>query len=290
MSDKIHRSTKISSEAIFATPSMPFSRFIFGLILCLILSLLDLNTKLSYNLRGYGQDFLQPIYFLRELPSNLTKSLQFFITSRSQLHAKLELSKKQNHILKLQNLTLDSIKKENSELKSLINGTSNPINNFIFATKRSINGSYIKPFIVLDISSNKEIKLLQPVFSKHGLLGKVNSLGFESAEVILIQHPDSLIPILSSESNLHGILRGQGMINNAVIIDTKKTAKFKEGESILTSGLGGLIPPGYPIGVIEKITEKTDSKFLTVEVKLNSKPLITDLFLIYSPDKHIEIK
>ena len=53
MTPKDHRSSKISSEAIFATPSMRFSKFIIGTILCIVVTIVDLNSSISNKIRGF---------------------------------------------------------------------------------------------------------------------------------------------------------------------------------------------------------------------------------------------
>ena len=106
-------------------------------------------------------------------------------------------------------------------------------------------------------------------------------MGLRSVEVILSQDPQSLIPVISSESRLHAILKGHGLERNGELINVKKTAQFKKGEELYSSGLGKLFPPNYLVGRIILVEDKPDNEFLNIEVEFLKLPEEQEYFLVF---------
>ena len=101
MTPKDHRSSKISSEAIFATPSMRFSRFIIGTILCIVVTIVDLNSSISNKIRGFSHDLLIPFYLLSELPSNIYREIDFTLKTKLDLKKQIATLERQTYLLSL---------------------------------------------------------------------------------------------------------------------------------------------------------------------------------------------
>ena len=143
--------------------------------------------------------------------------------------------------------------------------------------------SPIKPVLILDVNDPNSLLLVnQPVLSREGIIGKIRSLGLRSVEVKLIQDPQSLIPVISSESRLHSILKGQGLERKGQLINVKKTATFKKGEELFSSGLGEVFPPNYLVGRIIHVEDKPDEEFLNIEVEFLKLPEEQDYFLVFT--------
>tara|TARA_B110000014_G_scaffold264485_1_gene266781 strand:+ start:10324 stop:11199 length:876 start_codon:yes stop_codon:yes gene_type:complete len=287
MTPKDHRSSKISSEAIFATPSMRFSRFIIGTILCIVVTIVDLNSSISNKIRGFSHDLLIPFYLLSELPSNIYREIDFTLKTKLDLKKQIATLERQTYLLKLENSSLDTIRKENNELKSLIGSTLISNKFFTLVTKSRLSNNFIMPILTVNYQKGEEIRLEQPVFSDNGLIGKISSVGIKSAEVMLLSHIDSLIPVISLRTSLHGILQGNGLGKSGYIINMKKTAEFEEGELLVSSGLGGDVPAGYPVGRISSILDKSENKFLEIKVDLISNPQNQDLFLVLTSEDYL---
>lgn len=285
MPSKQYRSSKISSEAIFATSSMPFSKLVLGIVFSLGILVIDFNTSLSLYIRGYAQDLMTPFYYLSQVPKNLYNIVNFTITTRQELNIEINDLEREKLLLELKNSSLVSLQKENQELKFLINSTLDPLNYFSFATKMRLNNNSLQPVLTINFDPKNEVLPNQAVFSSEGLVGKVFSVGLQSAEVRLIQDLNSFIPIFSLDSGLHGIIQGQGLDRKGLIINTKKTSFFQKGEFIVTSGLGGEVPPGYPVGYIESISNQPGDKFLRIEVAFLSNIIDTDMFLVFDSKK-----
>jgi rod shape-determining protein MreC len=90
------------------------------------------------------------------------------------------------------------------------------------------------------------------VMSKHGVIGKVVSVGQKSAEVMLLTHPLSSVPVYVERTNAVGVIKGD--VRQGIILEYVLTDQLEEGDRLLTSGQGGVFSRGINVAVIEKKT------------------------------------
>ena len=275
-----HKVSNISSEAIFAIPAMKPSRVIFASIFCLFLMITDIRYESGSYIRSFSNDMLKPITFLTRFPLQIYENFNLFFSSRTNLEKKLQSLQKENLKLKATNQFMEKISIDNSKLNALWSSLTIDKERFLISKKSFLSSNEYQPLLVLDI--NKQIvKKDSAVVSEQGLAGRVSSVGFSSAEVLLVQDIRSSIPVISSDSSLHATLEGKGLGRNGKLKFISKTAEFSAGERVYTSGLGEIFPDGILVGEVVSVTDPVDSEFLEVEIFFYSDPVNQDYFLIY---------
>ena len=275
-----HKVSNISSEAIFAIPAMKPSRVIFASIFCLSLMITDIRYESGSYIRSFSNDMLKPITFLTRFPLQIYENFNLFFSSRTNLEKKLQSLQKENLKLKATNQFMEKISIDNSKLNALWSSLTIDKERFLISKKSFLSSNEYQPLLVLDI--NKQIvKTDSAVVSEQGLAGRVSSVGFSSAEVLLVQDIKSSIPVISSDSSLHATLEGKGLGRNGKLKFISKTAEFSAGERVFTSGLGEIFPDGILVGEVVSVTDPVDSEFLEVEIFFYSDPINQDYFLIY---------
>ena len=275
-----HKVSNISSEAIFAIPAMKPSRVIFASIFCLFLMITDIRYESGSFIRSFSNDMLKPITFLSRFPLQIYENFNLFFSSRTNLEKKLQSLQKENLKLKATNQFMEKISIDNSKLNALWSSLTIDKERFLISKKSFLSSNEYQPLLVLDI--NKQIvKKDSAVVSEQGLAGRVSSVGFSSAEVLLVQDIKSSIPVISSDSSLHATLEGKGLGRNGKLKFISKTAEFSAGERVYTSGLGEIFPDGILVGEVVSVTDPVDSEFLEVEIFFYSDPINQDYFLIY---------
>ena len=276
-----HKVSNISSEAIFAIPAMKPSRVIFASIFCLFLMITDIRYESGSYIRSFSNDMLKPITFLTRFPLQIYENFNLFFSSRTNLEKKLQSLQKENLKLKATNQFMEKISIDNSKLNALWSSLTIDKERFLISKKSFLSFNEYQPFLVLDINSKQIIKKDSAVVSEQGLAGRVSSVGFSSAEVLLVQDIKSSIPVISSDSSLHATLEGKGLGRNGKLKFISKTAEFSAGERVYTSGLGEIFPDGILVGEVVSVTDPVDSEFLEVEIFFYSDPINQDYFLIY---------
>jgi len=276
-----HKVSNISSEAIFAIPAMKPSRVIFASIFCLFLMITDIRYESGSYIRSFSNDMLKPITFLTRFPLQIYENFNLFLSSRVNLEKKLQSLQEENLKLKATNQFMEKISIDNSKLNALWSSLTIDKERFLISKKSFLSSNEYQPLLVLDIKSKQIIKKDSAVVSEQGLAGRVSSVGFSSAEVLLVQDIRSSIPVISSDSSLHATLEGKGLGRNGKLKFISKTAEFSAGERVYTSGLGEIFPDGILVGEVVSVTDPVDSEFLEVEIFFYSDPINQDYFLIY---------
>jgi rod shape-determining protein MreC len=104
----------------------------------------------------------------------------------------------------------------------------------------------------LDVGIKSGIQKDSVVMSAHGLVGKVIAVGQKTAEVMLLSHPLSSVPVYVERTNVVGVVKGD--VRQGVRLDYILTDQLEEGDRLLTSGQGGVFPRGINVAVIAKIS------------------------------------
>ena len=277
-----HKVSNISSEAIFAIPAMKPARVILASIFCLVLMITDIRYESGSHVRSLTHDLLKPITYIIRVPSYVSKNFTAFVSSRLYLDQKVQSLEEENLKLKVSNQFVEKLAIDNNKLNALWSSRNVDKERFSISKKNFLSSNEYQPLLVIDINRSQNIDLDSAIVSEQGLVGRINNLGFSSAEVMLVQDVRSSIPIISSESSLHASLGGMGLGRKGELKFIKKTADFSVGERIYTSGFGGVYPEGILVGEVVSVTDPADSEFLKVEVIFSSNPINKDYFLIYN--------
>ena len=212
MSRGDHKVSKITSEAIFAVRPITSTSFLISLLLCLSLLLVDIKYKVSDEIRGYAHDVFLPVYKTVEVPSKIINKVLDIWQTNQELRKKISSYEEDNEKLQLINSQLKDLTTRNQELNLVWESAQIDKEAYLLGQKMKLSANPIKPVLILDVDDPNSVLLVnQPVLSKEGIIGKIRSVGLRSVEVMLSQDPQSLIPIISSESRLHAILKGHGL-------------------------------------------------------------------------------
>jgi len=113
-------------------------------------------------------------------------------------------------------------------------------------------GRASRPFLdtmILDAGKANGIKPGEAVVDARGMIGRIFLAGNHTSWVLLLTDLNSRIPVIIQPGNVQAIMAGDNSLSPA--LDTlAQRAELKAGDQVVTSGDGGLIPPGLPVGVI----------------------------------------
>ncbi|MBN2493172.1 MAG: rod shape-determining protein MreC [Deltaproteobacteria bacterium] len=117
-----------------------------------------------------------------------------------------------------------------------------------------VGTSPISRFIQIDVGSDDGIKPGDAVVASVGLAGRCTSVVAAYSEVQLIIDPRSAVAVTTQRSRARGIVRGMGRDELCKVDHLVRTADVEEGDLLVTSGLGGVYPPGLPVGTVTTTT------------------------------------
>ena len=173
---------------------------------------------------------------------------------------------------------------ENEELKKLLNSAN--VDSQKFTTAKVISnsgGSYVKT-ITINIGSNDGVKVGNPVLNNWGMIGRVVDLGKNASRVLLTVDINSQIPVYFEKSLHRAILVG----NNSNMLELKflkKRVLLADKDRLMTSGEGGILPRGLPVGVFSKELNQNRDKLIVIPSK-NWDKLSLLKVILYDYDKN----
>jgi rod shape-determining protein MreC len=138
-------------------------------------------------------------------------------------------------------------------LSGLLNyARTQPDNQYLAANVIGLDPSPFVKFIILDRGSNAGVISGLPVVNEQGLVGKVVEVTGDSSKVQLIVDASSAVNAYLQNSRERGVVVGQ-LAGGLEMQDISQQVEVQPGEKVLTSGLGGLYPPGLVIGAVSAV-------------------------------------
>ena len=241
-------------------------RLIIVIILSSVLMYQDYRGTYTVKLRSYLSASLYPIQYLINLPNNLQKSFYANFLNREEIISQNQQLKEENLNLKSQMQQIYRLESENKRLYKLINSKPKTENTYLFADIVSTSKILNKHQILINRGSRNGIKLGSSIVNADGIVGHVIRDQIFASEVLLISDLEHAIPVEIVRTGLRSIAIGTGKFNKLRINTLPTNSNLQKDDIVITSGLGGRYPEGFPVGTITEISREVGSPFLEVEV------------------------
>ncbi len=253
------------------------------IILILLVILTNVNRdNLSYA-EGFATSILMPIQnAFTMLKNRVTGNSQFFADLDS-LKAENEQLKQRNNELETQLRELEVIKAENATLQEYANLTEKYQDySTVAAYVIDKDVSNYSSNIIINVGSDQGIEKDMTVIADKGLVGHVISVTNNTAKVQVIVDSASSVAAMISTSDESIICKGSvenDKYLNASYIDT--SSELLVGDSVVTSGIGGIYPKGITIGTIKQVINTTNitDRYAIVETAVDFSKLYTVLVI-----------
>lgn len=231
-----------------------------------------------------------PMQYAVDAPRKLFKNLNTYFTSRESLLIENASLRTQQIILnaKLQKLT--ALQQENAELRALLTTAKRDHNlRVVVAELLAVDTDPLVSEVVLDKGQNSGIYVGQPVLDATGVMGQIIQVGPLTSRVLLINDLRSAVPVQNTRNGVRGLVVGQGRLANLLLTDIAITADIKIGDTLITSGLGGRYPSGYPVGTVTNIYHAPHEQIIKIEISPSARLNQNQQVLVIWPSKKIPI-
>lgn len=161
---------------------------------------------------------------------------------------------------------LQGQKEENQRLRQQL-GFDSPVNYRLIPLEAlSLEYRGVPVAIQVNKGHAQGVKVGQPVINQHGLVGRIDEVSARYARVQLLTDPGCRVAGRVSQSREQGIIRylpSEGLILDNLPID----GQVKNGDLVISSGLGGVFPEGLPVAVVQSVRRDETKIFADVAVK-----------------------
>ncbi|MFN4088160.1 MAG: rod shape-determining protein MreC [Alphaproteobacteria bacterium] len=208
-----------------------------------------IETVLVEGLRTRATDAITPILDVLSRPvagfAAAVENIGEFASLRSE-NARLRA---ENERLVHWQLTARRLEGENQSLRDLLRLQPGPQARHIAARVVADTGGAFARSVLVNAGSLDGVQRKQSVLSGEGLVGRVVQVGQRSARVLLITDMNSRVPVVVGDQRRHAILIGTNG-DRPVLRHFVGDDEVERGAFVMTSGQGGVFPPGLPIGVV----------------------------------------
>jgi rod shape-determining protein MreC len=172
--------------------------------------------------------------------------------------------------LKLENRQLKNLIEESDDIKQMLDYKKRSEYRLLAAEvmERNINNWW--QIVRIDKGTRSGVQKNQPVVTSDGLVGRVQAVSFQSADVLLIIDSQSKISAKISHSDISGVVRGGGISwrgdPQCVMDFISKEAIVKAGDEVVSSGFGMIFPEGFVIGYVDKAIIDESGLFKSAEI------------------------
>ena len=235
-------------------------RLLAYLALAIALIIFDHRGGWLSQVRSHAEVATQPIWWLAGLPGRLGARMQDDAATRTRLT---------DEIRNLRNVLLIAIARltrlqtaaiDNAQLRALLGVAESRGLDVQLAPILNIDLDPTRQRLVLDAGSRDGARLGQAVIDAGGLLGQIIETTPSHATVLLLTDPDHAVPVVVARNGVRLIVYGRG--DYLELSDVPMNTDVKVGDVIVTSGLGGRFPAGFPVGTVTALKPDDSRAFL----------------------------
>lgn len=216
----------------------------------LILFLADSQYNLFASSRIYLNSLVSPIQYIADAPQKLSIAISENLLTREALKNRNQQLEKDNLFLKADRLLLTQLQNENKQLRELLNSQRNFSYKRMITEVMSLRSDPFTHQLLIDKGAADGVYLGQPVINEQGVVGQVSQVGSTTSRVLLIVDASHGIPVRVQRNDIAAVVHGSGAWNKLNLPFVQSNADLKEGDLLVTSGLGGRFPAGYPVAKI----------------------------------------
>lgn len=250
-----------------SNPNYSGLRIILIFILSSGMMYLDFQGNYTDRLRSYLSVAVLPIQIAANAPKKIINNLKNKLSDRESILTENQLLKKENIQLYSKVQQTYKLEAENKRLFELLKAKPEDGKNFIFADIIAVNQDNDKHQIIINKGSMDGIELGAAIADSKGIIGHIVRDQVLASEVLLISDPEHGIPIEIARNGLRAIAIGIGSYDEIILNNLPNNSDIKINDVLITSGLGGRYPEGYPVAIISNIERVKGDSYLSIGAK-----------------------
>lgn len=247
-------------------PSLQLRLFL-AVIVALGVIIADSRMGAFSQIRTYMDTAVSPFYFLANGPRQILDSVSETLASRQQLELENKGLQRELMLKNSELLMLGQFKQENARLRELL---GSPLRQDEHKMVTQVISTGTDPYtdqVVIDKGSVNGVYEGQPVISDKGVVGQVVAVGKITSRVMLICDSSHALPIQVLRNDIRVIAAGNGCTEDLQLEHLPGNTDIRVGDVLVTSGLGGRFPEGYPVGVVSSVKLDTQRAYTVIQAR-----------------------
>lgn len=228
---------------------------------------------------------LAPIHWLGNAPGQFSDWVASLFTTRDDLLEENEALQARLLILERRALKYAALASENNELRQLLNSSEVLDDRVVVGEVVAVSPDPFSHEIVINKGSRDGLSVGQAILDANGLMGQVQQTSSFTSRVLLVSDSSHAVPVEVVRNGLRAVLLGNGDTDSLELVHVPDTADIREGDLLVSSGLGGRFPKGYPVAEVRSIEKEPGEPFVKIQASpmadLNRSRLV---LVVFSPN------
>lgn len=229
-----------------------------------LLMTLDHRQQLLEPVRQGLAAAVYPIRLAANMPSEVGDFVNRQLESRRDLRETNARLRSQVLLYQARLQKLDALEVENIRLRQLLDSSYEVGESVVIAEQLRVDLDPYTHLIQIDKGATEGAFLGQPVLDANGVIGQVDRIGPLSATVRLITDPSHAIPVQVNRNGVRTVAMGTGNLSRLELTSLPNNTDIVAGDLLVTSGLGGRFPSGYPVARVTSVKVDPGREFAQV--------------------------
>ncbi|BBN80284.1 cell shape-determining protein MreC [Pseudoalteromonas sp. A25] len=239
-------------------------RLTVAVMLSIILIVGDRFTQGGDMIRTSLHTAVSPLLYLASMPYEVFNSGAKSLQTREQLNEENSTLKHKQLLQSEQLQQLQFLQQENKKLRALLNASAREKNTRQIAQVISVHSNPYSHQVVVNRGTIDGVTESQPVIDEMGLVGQLTQVGTTTSRVLLMTDITHATPVRILRNDVRTVVEGIGKINKLKLSHVPHSLDVRIGDVLVTSGLGGTFPEGYPVAVVTELNRDEGLPFAQV--------------------------
>ncbi|HDY7721459.1 TPA: rod shape-determining protein MreC [Vibrio vulnificus] len=242
-------------------------RLFFAVITSASLMLADGRLDAFSGVRYFLNSLVAPIQYTANLPRSMFDGVyERFSTRQSLLEGNQNLKRE---VLRLRSdlLLLEQYKEENQRLRKLLGSSFVRDEKKMVTEVMAVDTSPYRHQVVIDKGRIDGVYIGQPVINEKGIVGQITFVAAHNSRVLLLSDAKNAIPVQVVRNDIRVIASGNGDIDEIQLEHIPTSTDIQVDDLLVTSGLGGVYPEGYPVAYVTSVEHDTRREFAAIKAK-----------------------
>ncbi|PSX10165.1 rod shape-determining protein MreC [Photobacterium angustum] len=247
-------------------PSLQLRLFL-AILLSASLMLADSRLDAFANVRYFLNSAIAPLQYAANLPRELLDGLNGQMSSHQQLLVENKALKRDLLVMKSNVLLLDQLQQENQRLRNLLGSPFVRGERKMIAEVMAVDSDPYSHQVMIDKGRVDGVYEGQPVINDKGIVGQISYVGAHNSRVLLLIDPTNAIPVQVVRNDIRVIATGTGKSNEIQLEHVPSSTDIRVGDLLVSSGLGGRYPEGYPVARVTEFSFDNKRPFAQIIAK-----------------------
>ncbi|WP_042013002.1 rod shape-determining protein MreC [Aeromonas fluvialis] len=247
-------------------PSLQLRLFL-AVIISIAAIVADSRFGVFTHVRVYLSSLVSPLQYMANAPGTLLDTMSTQVQTRADLIEQTKQQEQQLFTLRSRLLKMDHLEHENQRLRELLGSPVHKESRKMVAELLSVDSDPFSHQVLINKGALDGVYNGQAVINDQGVIGQVLHVGSTTSRVLLITDFSHGIPVRVLRNDLRAIAAGSGELDKLELRNLPRNTDIQVGDLLVTSGLGGRFPEGYPVATVTRSEYVEGKPFAQIEAK-----------------------